>query len=324
MEQPISVSVVIRCRNEEAHIGRLLTGLIRQSHRPDEIILVDSGSTDATLSIASAFPVSVVHISHDEFSFGAACNLGFEEATSDVVVLVSAHCYPVYDSWIARLVEPFADRDVALAYGRQTGPPHARFSEQRLFSRWFPSESVRRQRHPFCNNANAAVRRSVWESGLRYDEHLTGLEDLDWAKRTIAAGHVMSYVAEAPVVHVHEESFDQVVNRYRREAIAHRQIDAEQTIGMVDALRLAAANIVGDLAAAQRRGQLVRNAVDIPRFRIAQFYGTYRGFAQQGPVTALLRERFFFPEGPSDKSAEPVTAERPIDYDEPFDVAELR
>jgi len=31
------------------------------------------------------------------------------------------------------------------------------------------------------------------------------------------------------------------------------------------------------------------------RFRGAQFYGTYRGFRQRGPVTELLRQRFYYP-----------------------------
>jgi cellulose synthase/poly-beta-1,6-N-acetylglucosamine synthase-like glycosyltransferase len=57
-----TVALVIRCFNEEAHIGRLLTGVVRQTHVPEEIIVVDSGSTDATLAIASAFPVEIVTI----------------------------------------------------------------------------------------------------------------------------------------------------------------------------------------------------------------------------------------------------------------------
>lgn len=319
-----SVSVVIRCRNEEAHIGRLLTGLVRQRERPDEIIIVDSGSTDATLAIASAFPVRVVQVEQQDFSFGAACNVGCDAAEGDVVVFISAHCYPVYDTWLERLLAPFDDDRIALSYGRQVAPKGARYSEHRIFGTWFPGGSVPRQRHPFCNNANSAIRRSIWDDGLRYDEHLTGLEDLDWANRAIEAGYLLSYVAEARVVHVHDETFREVVNRYRREAIAHRQIDDEQVVTLPGASRLAAANIVSDLAAAYRDGCLLEHAADIPRFRVAQFWGTYRGSKQRGPVTALLRQRFFFPDGMRRAEAG-IDAEalgQPIDYEEPIDKAE--
>lgn len=319
----MSVAVVIRCRNEEAHIGRLLTGLMRQRQRPDEIIVVDSGSTDATVSIASAFPTQVVHILPEDFSFGRACNIGVEAAASDYVVFVSAHCYPLYETWIEELVAPFEDQDVALTYGRQTGPPDVRFSEQRLFDTWFPAESSRRQRHPFCNNANAAIRRRVWED-LKYDEYLTGLEDLDWAKRALDAGHILAYVAEAPVVHVHEETFAQVVNRYRREAIAHKQIYDDQRMHMIDAARLATANVLSDWLAAYRDRSTPRTYLSIGKFRVAQFYGTYKGFSQQGPVSALLKRRFYYPDQSSETRRQaPPGEHRPIDYDTPLDAAEL-
>ena len=47
------VSVVVRCYNEAEHIGRLLTGIQRQTLSDVEIIIVDSGSTDDTVAIAS-------------------------------------------------------------------------------------------------------------------------------------------------------------------------------------------------------------------------------------------------------------------------------
>jgi rhamnosyltransferase len=317
-----AVSLIVRCFNEEAHIGRLLTGALRQTHAPEEIIVVDSGSTDATLAIASAFDVRVVSIAREIFSFGHALNVGLAASTSDIAVVASAHIYPVYDTWLDWLVRPFEDDGIALAYGRQRTPSGGRLSEQRLLSQWFPARSAHRQQHPFCNNANAAIRRSVWEQ-QPYDEQLTGLEDLDWAKRAMDGGHSIAYVAEASVIHVHNESFLQVLNRYRREAIAHKTIYNEQEMGIAIAARLAAANILGDYREAFRAERLMESLVDIPLFRIAQFLGTYRGFAQTGPVTDVLKRRFYYPstegEGSSDEQSSGVG--RPIDYDEPMSSA---
>jgi glycosyltransferase involved in cell wall biosynthesis len=313
-----SLSLIVRCFNEEAHIGRLLTGALRQTHAPEEVVVVDSGSTDATLAIASKFDVRVVSIAPERFSFGHALNAGMEAASAEVALFASAHVYPVYDTWIERLVAPFDDERVALSYGRQQTPPGGRFSEQRLLSQWFPAQSAHRQRHPFCNNANAAIRRTAWEE-RHYDEQLTGLEDLDWAKHAMDAGHSIAYVAEAPVVHVHEESFKQVTNRYRREAIAHKDIYHDQEMGMATAVRLAAINILGDYREALHEGCLQENAVDIPRFRLAQFIGTYRGFSQSGPVTDVLKRRFYYPSANGNTAGDRQGNDtgRPIDYDEP-------
>jgi glycosyltransferase involved in cell wall biosynthesis len=312
------IALIIRCHNEEAHIGRLLTGALHQTRVPDEIILVDSGSTDATVSIASAFPTKIISIPPEDFSFGRALNVGLAASESDFAVFASAHVYPVYDSWIEQLVAPFGDERIALSYGRQQTPPDGRFSERQLLTRWFPSRSVARQRDPFCNNANAAIRRSVWET-LPYDEQLTGLEDLDWARRALDLGYELSYVAEAPVVHVHDESFRQVVNRYRREAIAHKQIYDEHGMPLRTAVRLGVANIVGDARDARRHGLLATQLPDIVRFRGAQFYGTYRGFRQRGPVTELLRQRFYYPPDSDHRVVGDETSlGSAIDYDGPL------
>lgn len=183
-------------------------------------------------------------------------------------------------------------------------------------ARWFPTRSVDHQDFPFCNNANAAVRRTVWRA-LPYDEELTGLEDLDWAKRAQDQGHAISYVAGATVVHAHDETWSEVVNRYRREAIAHKRIYPEQHMSAFDATRLALGNIGSDYVHAVRDGVLGRNLSSIPWFRAAQFWGTYRGFRQRGAASAVLRRHFYYPHGLRRQDAhDPAPARRAIDYEE--------
>lgn len=311
------VSIIIRCLNEEAHIGRLLSGIERQTYAADEVIVVDSGSTDATLAIASRFNTTIVEIAPEEFSFGRALNVGIGASSGDFAVLASAHVYPIYDTWLERLIEPLAaDANTAVTYGRQTTPPNGRFSESRLMQQWFPAESVDSQDHPFHNNANSAIRRAIWAE-LPYDEELTGLEDLDWGKRALDRGYSIAYVAEAPIVHVHDESFAQIQNRYRREAIAHRRIFAEQRMSATSAARLAIANIAGDMGAAARERRLLSEGTGIIGFRTAQFLGTWKGFAQEGPLTRTLKHRFYYP---ADRSSRPTELSgqigNPLEYDD--------
>jgi len=310
-----TTSVVVRCFNEERHVGRLLSGLMRQTQKPNQIILVDSGSTDATLDIASRFPVEVHSIEPERFSFGRSLNIGCRASTGEILVFASGHVYPVYDTWLADLIAPFSDPQIALAYGRQVGDERTRYSEHRVLARWFPPASVARQEHPFCNNANAAVRRSVWEV-QPYDEELTGLEDLDWAKRALAHGHALAYVAGAPVVHAHDETWSELVNRYRREAIAHKRIYPEQHMNAFDAIRLAVGNIASDYVHAARDRAFGRSLASIPAFRAAQFWGTYRGFRQRGETSALLRRHFYYPHGWRRADVHDAPSGRPIDYEE--------
>jgi glycosyltransferase involved in cell wall biosynthesis len=308
-----TVSVVIRAFNEERHVGRLLTGLQHQNHHVDEVILVDSGSTDSTVAIAEAFGADVVAIDPREFSFGRSLNVGCHAASGDLLAVVSAHVYPVYDTWLSHLVDAVSRPETALAYGRQVGDHRTKFAEERLMKRWFPSESTAQQPHPFCNNANAIVRRDAWQR-LPYDEELTGLEDLDWARRAMAAGHKISYVAEAPVVHVHEESWSRLRNRYRREAIAHRRIFHDQRLSATEALSLGARHTVRDWGSALRERRLLKNIGQIPAFHVAQFLGAYEGFREPGELTEQLRRRFYYPAA-GETGAQHVEAPgRPIEY----------
>jgi rhamnosyltransferase len=288
------VSIIIRCYNEEAHIGRLLSGIMQQSINDFEIIIVDSGSTDATLSIASQYPAKILKINKEDFSFGNSLNFGCEAASGEFLVFVSAHVYPVYDDWITQLLQPFENDNVACVYGRQHGNHATKFSEHQVFAQWFPETSDLNQNHPFCNNANAAVRRSVWER-IRYDETLTGLEDLAWAKQVISAGFRIGYKSDAEVVHVHEETPGQVLNRYRREAIAMKAIFPHEKFSFLQFLHMWTKNVFYDAGLALKRGVFLKNIISIMSFRLMQFWGTYRGYAQVGLISRSLRRKFYYP-----------------------------
>ena len=291
---PIKCSIVIRCFNEEKYIGKLLDGILKQSETDYEILIVDSGSTDATVSIASRYPVKILSIDPDRFSFGRALNFGCETAKGEFIVIVSAHVYPVYEDWLHKILEPFENPEVALVYGKQRGNEVTKFSEHQVFAKWFPNTSNFNQKYPFCNNANAAIRRSLWQE-RHYDEDLTGLEDLEWAKKAISNGFCIAYTSKAEIIHVHDESYQGIFNRYRREAIAFKQIYPEQTLSILGFLRLMTANIISDYFHAIAEKVLLRNILTIPIFRLMQFWGTYKGFCQKGIVSKKLKQTFYYP-----------------------------
>ena len=289
----MNCSIVIRAYNEEKHIGRLLEGIRQQSVRDAEIILVDSGSTDRTVSVAESFGARVVRIPSTEFTFGRSLNLGVQAATRELVVIASAHVYPVYPDWLESLLRPFENVNVALTYGKQRGPETAKFSEQQIYHQWYPDVSEPRQATAFCNNANAAIRRSLWEKNP-YDETLTGLEDLAWAKWAKELGHAIAYVAEAEIIHIHNETPQAVFNRYRREAMAFKKIYPEAHFNLYDFVRLTVMNIFSDLWHAAGEGVLWKNIASIFWFRVMQFHGTRLGHRETGLITPQLRETFYY------------------------------
>lgn len=316
-KQPFNLpacSIVIRAYNEARHIGRLLDGIYQQSIKNTQVILVDSGSTDGTLEIAQQFPVDIVHIQPESFSFGRSLNLGISISKSNLIVIASAHVYPVYPDWLEKLLSPFKDEKIGVVYGKQRGATNTHFSEHQIFTHWFPDSSNANQQHPFCNNANAAIRRSLWEQH-KYDESLSGLEDLEWARWAMQQGHQIAYQAEAEIVHVHNETPRGVYNRYRREAMAFKRIFPNESFHLGDFIRLVSSNIVNDLWQATKQGHISSGWKSIFWFRWMQFWGTYQGYRHPGPLTEQLRKTFYYPRRPQTKELKKRNVE-PIRYRE--------
>lgn len=290
-------SIIIRALNEDHHIGRLLDGISRQV-LPEgvsyEVILVDSGSTDSTVVIAKSMGAKVVHIKKDEFSFGRALNMGCKAAKGDILLFASAHVYPLYTDWIAKMTKPFENKKVALVYGRQEGNEITHFSEHQIFAQWFPSKSNYEQETPFCNNANCAIRKDLWLE-QPYNELLTGLEDLDWAEKIMNKGYSIIYESDASIIHVHEETSINIRNRYEREAIALKRIMPHVHFNFYDFIRHLIRSCRKDAVAAIKQGVFWKEISGIFVFRFMQYSGTYRGHNQKGEVSKELKSRFYYP-----------------------------
>jgi glycosyltransferase involved in cell wall biosynthesis len=81
------LSVVVPVLNEERHLGQLLSDIRCQSQRPDEIIVVDAGSSDATARIAERARAMVLH---GERPVAHGRNLGGRSAVGDLIFFLDA------------------------------------------------------------------------------------------------------------------------------------------------------------------------------------------------------------------------------------------
>lgn len=291
------ISIVLRVLNEAKHVGALLSGIEAQDvgDMPVEVIIVDSGSIDTTLDIARQHQCRILNIKKEDFSFGRSLNIGCKTARYDFLVFISGHCIPTDESWLRKLVKPLQAGTATYTYGRQVGNHSTKFSEHQLFSKYFPEDPALAQQGFFCNNANAAMLRSAWLE-YRFDEELTGLEDMELAKRLVEKGHKIAYVSSSSVYHLHEETWQQIRRRYEREAIALRHIMPEVHIHFTDFLRYLFGSIAHDMKAARRRGELLKRATEIIRFRYAQFFGTYHGNHIHRKLSQSMKERYFYPD----------------------------
>ena len=84
----VRLSVVIPALNEQRHLSQLLSDIQRQSLSPEEVLVVDAGSRDATVRIAGQSPVAVVL--HGEPPVARGRNLGGYSAKGDLIFFLDA------------------------------------------------------------------------------------------------------------------------------------------------------------------------------------------------------------------------------------------
>lgn len=290
-------SIVIRTLNEAEYLDDLLKMIARQQtgELAHEVVLIDSGSTDDTVAIARRHGCRVTTISKQEFSFGRSLNRGCDFAKGEILVFISGHCIPVDDHWLLNLCRPVMEGKVAYSYGRQVGDDDSYFSERRIFAKYYPETSAVPQEGFFCNNANSALSRAAWERH-RFDEELTGLEDMALAKVLVNEGEKVGYVAEASVFHHHNETWAKVRRRFEREALALQLIMPEVQLRRRDVCRYIFSSVRMDMRSALRHHRsLRRHWYEILRYRIAQYVGSYAGNHGHRRLSQSSKDRFFYP-----------------------------
>ncbi|HAS6173827.1 putative glycosyl transferase [Vibrio vulnificus] len=289
------VSIVIRTLNEQRYLVELLESIKNQDRSKFRIetVIIDSGSTDKTLEIAEQYGCRITHIKKEEFTFGKSLNDGCDFSNGDYLVFISGHCIPVDGQWIANLVTPLVDK-CSYAYGRQLGRDTTKFSERQLFEKYFPSESRIPQIGFFCNNANAAIRRDAWLAH-RFNEELTGCEDMYLAKLLVDTGKKIGYVSEAPVYHIHDETWSKVKVRYEREAIALQQIMPQVQVSIIDMVNYIVVGILKDIKKAKSLGVLKKEVKSIFAFRFCQYYGAYVGNRNHRKLSHAMKVKYFYP-----------------------------
>ncbi|CAK0779587.1 rhamnosyltransferase [Gammaproteobacteria bacterium] len=292
----VQASIIIRTLNESQYLESLLQSIATQQtvgiHL--EVVIIDSGSTDRTLEIAERHGCHIHHITRKEFSFGRSLNIGCAAACGDILVIISGHCVPIDKRWLQRLCQPLLDGQADYTYGRQLCGLDSYFSECRIFAKYYPEQSCIPQEGFFCNNANAALLRGAWKRH-RFDEEITGLEDMELAQRLVRDGGRIAYVADAAVCHYHNETWRQVRRRFEREAIALQKIMPQIHVTLVDTLRYILTSVWKDWVCARRGGRGQAKLSSILRYRWNQYLGSYKGNHEHRKLSHADREKYFFP-----------------------------
>lgn len=175
----MKTSVIIVAYNEEKNIEDCLKSILNQTIKPDEIVVVDDGSTDKTYDIVSRFPIKLFKIKHSERS--KARNVGWQKANGDII------CYAEADSifdkdWLKEIISKFEEGADAVIDRIKIYKP--RTFSQRCFEAQFDI------RYAYYKPFSAwAFRREVLEKTGGYDEKLIQSEERELGQRMKQHGY---------------------------------------------------------------------------------------------------------------------------------------
>jgi len=96
-----------------------------------------------------------------------------------------------------------------------------------------------------------------------------------------------------------------------------KAIFPHEKFSFVHFLRMWSKNVLNDAAQAMKRGVFLKNITSIVVFRLMQFWGTYRGYAQVGLISKSLRRKFYYPSdisGIENQQRHPKSKRTAIDY----------
>ncbi len=187
----LSVSVIIPTYNRAPLVGEAIDSLLSQSRPPDEIIVVDDGSTDHTADVLAHYGSSIAVITQPNAGLSAARNAGLRAATGDLIAFLDSddRLMPGSIERRAHLLEQSADFDAVYSNVLMVdmdSQPLGLYSQVQPGPR--PSGSIffELARHNLMPVHAFMFRRECLDQVGLFDERLKSLEDYDFWLRMAA------------------------------------------------------------------------------------------------------------------------------------------
>lgn len=225
------LGLLIPLRNGGEVWRRWLEAYATQTVKPEQVLVIDSSSSDGSAELArqAGFPVHVIPV--ERFNHGATRQLGVEMLTeAEILVFMTQDAVLARPDALERLLACFADQRVGAAYGRQLPHPGggAIAAHARLFNYSAASAVKTRADAPslgiktaFLSNSFAAYRRSALLEVGGFPSNVILGEDTYVAARMLLNDWKIAYCAEAQVFHSHDYTMLQEFRRYFDTGVFH-------------------------------------------------------------------------------------------------------
>jgi glycosyltransferase involved in cell wall biosynthesis len=198
----LSISIIIPALNEEKMIGRCLESLANMAFARDrfEVLLVDNGSRDNTLTIAESFKdrLNLKVLQHAGVRISALRNLGARAASGNIVAFLDADCLAPSD-WLDRILN-LLPTDGAGVLGAHYLLPEKSSWVGRTWHRYQEAPKAGEVSH--VPAGDLIMRRDDFLKLDGFDETIQTNEDYELCERARKAGLRVQAFPEIGVVHL--------------------------------------------------------------------------------------------------------------------------
>ncbi|MGI5924380.1 MAG: glycosyltransferase family 2 protein [Lentisphaeria bacterium] len=235
-----AISIIIRAHNDAAYLPQVLAGLRRQHRQDFELIACDDRSSDNSAELLRSWPgVTMLPPEPNGYVPGKVLNRAVRAAHGDIVVFNNADAIILDECWLAELIAPLADVQVAAVYARQLPRPDAWPMVLRDHEQAFGDKPQGPGWRHFFSLASAAARRDLLLA-MPFSETLQYSEDVDWTWRLRKEGWLIRYAPKARVEHSHNYPPAALVKRFYNEGLADAAIYGDKSQPLRACLKAAA------------------------------------------------------------------------------------
>lgn len=227
----MKVSVIIPTYNAEPYLDLLLPALQNQT-LDFELIIIDSTSTDNTISLVKPYAQKIISIPKNEFDHGGTRTKAAKVASGEIIVFLTQDTLPYNNLSIEKILKPFKDTNVGAAYGKQIA-----YKETSLFGKhlrefnYTNTSYVRiledKKRYgiktAFLSDSFSAYRKSTLEQIGWFKDGLVVGEDNYAGAKILMAHCALAYCSDAKVYHSHSYTPVEEFMRYFDIGVFHKR-----------------------------------------------------------------------------------------------------
>ncbi len=207
------VSVVIRNKNQSDHLAFLLKNLTERYSEIDEIIVLDNLSTDSSKAVTERYGAQFITI--EKFSYGGSANLAAQSASNEIIVIFSAHAYPVSEDFFQQIIKKFnANENLAGVRCLHNSGDYKNYINK-VSSKSDPNVSGL----IFCGSAFS---KKVWEK-FPFKSDIQTMEDKEWSLRVLKNNYDIEF---SPSIFCYDikRTPEQLFFRFKNETIGGYQL----------------------------------------------------------------------------------------------------